>query len=230
MSEPRAKSSACAQFRYALPCELAEVPSARRAVRRFLTEQGLHEEELAACELALAEACNNAIQNVRDGGNMHPVEIAVLCTDSKVEISVNDRTPGFEWPDHVDLPDMNSERGRGLFFIQSFMDTAQYYRGKNENSLVMKKMRCHQEHRQASATASLGEVQARLEETQEALSDMARELCFRTESLSAIFRCSSGMGRGKNLPELAQQLLNDLLHINRKRHVFNGGQVRNFYR
>jgi serine phosphatase RsbU (regulator of sigma subunit)/anti-sigma regulatory factor (Ser/Thr protein kinase) len=213
MSEPRAKSSACAQFRYALPCELAEVPSARRAVRRFLTEQGLHEEELAACELALAEACNNAIQNVREGGNLHPVEIAVLCTDSKVEICVNDRTPGFEWPDQVDLPDMNSERGRGLFFIQSFMDTAQYYRGKNENSLVMRKMRCHQEHRQSSAAASVGEMQARLEETQEALSDMARELCFRTESLSAIFRCSTGMGRGKDLPELAQQLLNDLLHI-----------------
>jgi serine phosphatase RsbU (regulator of sigma subunit)/anti-sigma regulatory factor (Ser/Thr protein kinase) len=214
MSEPRAKSSACAQFRYALPCELAEVPSARRAVRRFLTEQGLHEEELAACELALAEACNNAIQNVREGGNLHPVQIAVLCTDSKVEICVNDHTPGFEWPDQVDLPDMNSERGRGLFFIQSFMDTAQYYRGKNENSLVMRKMRCHQEHRQASsAAASVGEMQARLEETQDALSDMARELCFRTESLSAIFRCSTGMGRGKNLPELAQQLLNDLLHI-----------------
>jgi serine phosphatase RsbU (regulator of sigma subunit)/anti-sigma regulatory factor (Ser/Thr protein kinase) len=213
MSEPRAKSSACAQFRYALPCELAEVPSARRAVRRFLTEQGLHEEEIAACELALAEACNNAIQNVRDGGDLHPVEIAVLCTDSKVEISVNDHTPGFEWPEHVDLPDMNSERGRGLFFIQSFMDTAQYYRGKNENSLVMRKMRCHQEYRQASEAASLDEVQARLDETQEALTDMARELCFRTESLSAIFRCSTGMGHGKNLPELAQQLLNDLLHI-----------------
>ncbi len=213
MSEPRARSSACAQFRYALPCALAEVPSARRAVRRFLAEHGLHEEELAACELALAEACNNAIQNVREGGNLDPVEITVLCTDSKVEICVNDRTPGFEWPDHVDLPDMNSERGRGLFFIQSFMDTAQYYRGKHENSLVMRKMRCHQEHRQASAAASLGEVQARLEETQDVLSDMARELCFRTESLSAIFRCSTGMGRGKNLPDLAQQLLNDLLHI-----------------
>ena len=213
MSEPRARSSACAQFRYALPCELADVPSARRAVRRFLTEQGLHEEELAACELALAEACNNAIQNVREGGNLHPVEITVLCTDSRVEICVNDRTPGFDWPDQVDLPDMNSERGRGLFFIQSFMDTAQYYRGKNENSLVMRKMRCHQEHRQVAAAASLVEVQARLEETQDVLSDMARELCFRTESLSAIFRCSTGMGRGKNLPELAQQLLNDLLHI-----------------
>jgi serine phosphatase RsbU (regulator of sigma subunit)/anti-sigma regulatory factor (Ser/Thr protein kinase) len=192
---------------------LAEVPSARRAVRRFLTEQGLHEEELAACELALAEACNNAIQNVRQGGHLQPVEITVLCTDSKVEICVNDRTPGFEWPDEVNLPDMNSERGRGLFFIQSFMDTAQYFRGKNENSLVMRKMRCHQEHRQASEAASLGEMQSRLEETQEALSDMARELCFRTESLSAIFRCSTGVGRGKNLPELAQQLLNDLLHI-----------------
>jgi serine phosphatase RsbU (regulator of sigma subunit)/anti-sigma regulatory factor (Ser/Thr protein kinase) len=213
MSEPRAKSSACAQFRYSLPCDLAEVPTARRAVRRFLTEQGLHEEELAACELALAEACNNAIQNARDGDNLHPVEIAVLCNNSRVEISVNDHTPGFDWPEQVDLPDMNCERGRGLFFIQSFMDTAQYYRGKHENSLVMRKMRCHQEHRQASASASLAEVQGRLEETQEALSDMARELCFRTESLSAIFRCSTGLGRGDNLADFAQQLLNDLLHI-----------------
>lgn len=212
MSEPRAKSSACAQFRYSLPCELAEVPSARRAVRRFLTGQGLHEEEVAACELALAEACNNAIQHVRDGGNLHPVEITVLCTNSRVEISVNDHTSGFDWPDEIGLPDMESERGRGLFFIQSFMDTAQYYRGKNENSLVMRKMRCHQEHRQASAAASLTEVQARLDETQEALSDMARELCFRTESLSAIFRCSTGLGRGNN-SEFAQQLLSDLQHI-----------------
>src|SRR5688572_21963887 len=92
------------------------------------------------------------------------------------------------------------------------MDTAQYYRGKNENSLVMRKMRCHQEHRQAAAAASLDEVQNRLEETQHALSDMARELCFRTESLSAIFRCSAQLGR-TNLEQFAQQLLNDLLHI-----------------
>lgn len=213
MSEARGKSAACAQFRYSLPCDIAEVPQARRAVRRFLAEQGLHEEELAACELALAEACNNAIQNVRDGGSSHPVEITVLCTNSKVEMCVNDRTSGFEWPDQVDLPDLQSERGRGLFFIQSFMDTASYFRGKDENSLVMRKMRCHQEHRQSTAMASLHEVQQRLEETQHALTDMARELCFRTESLSAIFRCAADLDRSKDLPEFAQQLLNDLLHI-----------------
>jgi serine phosphatase RsbU (regulator of sigma subunit)/anti-sigma regulatory factor (Ser/Thr protein kinase) len=213
MSEPRAKSSTCTHFRYSLPCDIAEVPFARRAVRRFLTEQGLDEEELSACELALAEACNNAIQNVRDGGHSHPVEITVLCTSSKVEISVNDHTPGFDWPDQIILPDLQSERGRGLFFIQSFMDTANYFRGKDENSLVMRKMRCHQEHRQAASAASMTEVQQRLEETQHALTDMARELCFRTESLSAIFRCSTQLGRTNNLPEFAQKLLTDLLHI-----------------
>jgi serine phosphatase RsbU (regulator of sigma subunit)/anti-sigma regulatory factor (Ser/Thr protein kinase) len=213
MSEPRAKSSTCVHFRYSLPCELAEVPSARRTVRKFLAEQGLHEEELAACELALAEACNNAIQNVREGGHLHPVEITVLCTNSKVEICVNDHTPGFDWPDQIELPAMESERGRGLFFIQSFMDTARYFRGKDENSLVMRKMRCHQEHRQGAATASLSELQQRLDETQHALSDMARELCFRTESLSAIFRCSTDLGRSNDLSEFTQRLLSDLLHI-----------------
>jgi serine phosphatase RsbU (regulator of sigma subunit)/anti-sigma regulatory factor (Ser/Thr protein kinase) len=213
MSEARGKSSACAQFRYSLPCDIAEVPNARQAVRRFLAEQGLHEEELAACELALAEACNNAIQNVRNGGNSHPVEITVLCSNSKVEMCVNDHTPGFEWPDQIDLPDAQCERGRGLFFIQSFMDTASYFRGKDENSLVMRKMRYHQEHRQSAVAASLNEVQQRLEETQHALTDMARELCFRTESLSAIFRCTADLDRSNDLPDFARCLLNDLLHI-----------------
>ncbi|HMJ64149.1 MAG TPA: SpoIIE family protein phosphatase, partial [Candidatus Binatia bacterium] len=150
---------------------------------------------------------------VREEGISHLVEITVLCTNSKVEMCINDRTPGFDWPDEVTLPDLQSERGRGLFFIQSFMDTASYFRGKDENSLVMRKMRCHQEHRQAAAAASADTIQQRLEETQHALSDMARELCFRTESLSAIFRCSTQLGRTNNLPEFAQQLLTDLLHI-----------------
>lgn len=213
MSEPRGKSAACAQFRYSLPCDIAEVPTARRAARRFLAAQGLHEEELAACELALAEACNNAIQNVRDGGSSHPVEITILCSSSKVEMCVSDHTSGFDWPDQIDLPDLQSERGRGLFFIQSFMDTASYFRGKDENSLIMRKMRCHQEHRQNSASASLHEVQQRLEETQHALSDMARELCFRTESLSAIFRCSTHLDQSSDFAGFGRHLLNDLLHI-----------------
>jgi serine phosphatase RsbU (regulator of sigma subunit) len=150
---------------------------------------------------------------VRDGGSLHPVEITVLCSNAKVEMCVNDHTSGFEWPDQVELPDLDCERGRGLFFIQSFMDTASYFRGKDENSLVMRKMRCHQEHRQSTAAASLHQVQQRLEETQHALSDMARELCFRTESLSAIFRCSTELGRNEDVRNFVQQLLSDLLHI-----------------
>ncbi|MCI0745737.1 MAG: SpoIIE family protein phosphatase [Verrucomicrobia subdivision 3 bacterium] len=213
MSRARAQSAPCAQFRYLLACDLEQVPTARRAVRRFLTEQGLHEEEISACELALVEACNNAIQNVREEGSSRPVEITVLCTSSKVEMSVNDHTPGFDWPDEITLPELESERGRGLFFIQSFMDVANYLRGKDQNSLIMHKMRCHQEHRHTAGAASLHELQQRLEDTQQVVSDMARELCFRTESLCAIFRCSTQLARSNDLGEFARQLLADLLHI-----------------
>ena len=54
-------------MRLSLACDLAEVRPAILAVRGFLTEQGLGEKDLTKCELALAEACNNAINHAADG-------------------------------------------------------------------------------------------------------------------------------------------------------------------
>ncbi|PYI83288.1 MAG: hypothetical protein DME26_15250 [Verrucomicrobia bacterium] len=90
MRETALKPSRSVTFRLSLPCELAEVRPSAVAVRRFLSEQGLHEEELMDCELALTEACNNAIQHVSPKARREPVEIAVTCNDSKVELRVND--------------------------------------------------------------------------------------------------------------------------------------------
>ena len=72
-----------------------------------------------------------------------PVEITVTCNDSKVELRVNDHTAGFRWPERAQLPEPECERGRGLFLIQCLMDSTGYFRGQRENSLVMRKARCH---------------------------------------------------------------------------------------
>src|SRR6266513_56456 len=96
-----------------LACDLPEVRPTILAVRGFLAEQGLTDKELAKCELALAEACNNAINHAADGARAKPIEIEVMCNATKVELRVNDHTPGFEWPGRVELPASESERGRG---------------------------------------------------------------------------------------------------------------------
>src|SRR5436309_1831609 len=121
MADPAPNASQCVTFRYPLPCDLGQVRGARLAARHFLEEQRVQEEEIMACELALAEACNNAVQNASGAGLLEPIEIIIICTGSKVEIHVHDHTAGFDWPEQTDLPDPEDERGRGIFFIQSFM-------------------------------------------------------------------------------------------------------------
>jgi serine phosphatase RsbU (regulator of sigma subunit) len=52
-----------------------------------------------------------------------------------------------------------------------------------------------------------------LRESEQVISDMAEELSFCYESLSAIFRCSAELGRTHDLKEFSQRLLSDLAQI-----------------
>ena len=128
-------------FRVALACNLAEVRPATLAVRNFLEGQRVPEAELAACELALAEACNNAIQHAPEAAWQQPVEIHVTCDESRIELRVTDHTGGFDFPVRAELPAEESESGRGVFFIQQLMDDVSYLRSSEENCLMMIKAR-----------------------------------------------------------------------------------------
>jgi anti-sigma regulatory factor (Ser/Thr protein kinase) len=54
-------------LRLLLPCDLSSVRPTTVALRSFLAEHGVPGDELVACELALAEACNNAVSYAVDG-------------------------------------------------------------------------------------------------------------------------------------------------------------------
>ncbi|MBI4663080.1 MAG: SpoIIE family protein phosphatase [Verrucomicrobia bacterium] len=207
-------SSVGITLRLLMPCAIGEVRSATQAVRSFLEEQGLHPDERTACELALAEACNNAVENVSDSARHEPIEIRVFCNSSLVEFQVMDHTPGFDWPEHAALPDPRSDRGRGLFIIRSQMDTAGYLRGVKTNILQMSKRRFYQAHRiSPAAFASFKETRLKLAECQQTISNMAKELCFRSETLAVMFRCTAELGRTHDLSGFSHRLLSDLLMI-----------------
>jgi serine phosphatase RsbU (regulator of sigma subunit)/anti-sigma regulatory factor (Ser/Thr protein kinase) len=214
MTETATQATRGVTLRQTLVCALAEVRRATRTARDFLAEQGVQEEEIIACELALAEACNNAVQYASEQGRQQLIVVTVTCNGSKVELQVNDHTPGFTWPARVSLPATNSERGRGLYIIQSLMDESAYLRGHGENSLVMRKTRCYQGYRHTHSVPPTREaVYQKLVESERTISEMARELCFRSETLSAIFHWSAELGRTNDLKDFAQRLLTDLLHI-----------------
>ncbi|HKS38203.1 MAG TPA: ATP-binding protein, partial [Verrucomicrobiae bacterium] len=214
MSESSDKSSCHVSLRLSLSCDLAEVRPAALALQSFLAEQGVSSEELAACELAMAEACNNAINYATPVGRQQPVVIDAICTASWIELRVTDHTAGFDWPGQVALPDAGSERGRGLFLIQSVMDGATYLRGRGENSLVLRKARSLRGDRiPLLPPLGVDELNRTLAENERIITDMAEELCSCYESFSAIFRYSSEQKRAVGLEDFSRQLLDDLLQI-----------------
>src|SRR5687767_1902364 len=129
--------------RVAFRCDLAEARVATRALRAFLSEQGLDESEQFNFELCLAEACNNAVQYATAGGAHQSIVVEVLIHPASVELRVIDRTAGFELTEKAPSLNPDRETGRGVFIIQSLMDEVRYQRGTNENTLVMRKKRTH---------------------------------------------------------------------------------------
>jgi anti-sigma regulatory factor (Ser/Thr protein kinase) len=140
MGEKPVRSSPAA-LRLLIPCDLGQVRAAAHAAHEFLASQGCSEAELADCELALVEACNNAIEHATKKGREQPVVVEILCDEKEMELRVTDQTKGFDWPRRAALPKAESESGRGVFLMQSLMDYANYFRSDAENTLVLRKKR-----------------------------------------------------------------------------------------
>ena len=196
-------------------CDLSEARVATRILRAFLGEQGLDDGEQFNCELCLAEACNNAVQYVAPGATGELITAEAICHPSGVELRVTDHTVGFNLHARPEQLTPEGENGRGLFIIQSLMDDVRYYRSAGGNTLVMRRKRTSQQHRigDDATAATLEDARRQLESCQQTISGMARELCFRSESLAAIFRCCTELGRASDLEGFGHRLLNDLLHL-----------------
>src|SRR5205823_12417783 len=94
MSDTLSKSAPGFLFRTALPCDLESVRPAALAACEALAGHGAGQEKLLACELALVEACNNAILYASAAGRQKPIEIQLLAEGAALEMQVIDHTRG----------------------------------------------------------------------------------------------------------------------------------------
>jgi len=213
MPEPPVASDP-ALFKFSLGCDLKHVRQAAQAVHRFLSGHGCDEETMMACDLALVEGCNNAIKYAPETARAQPVLLEAACDPVRIELRITDHTAGFDWPARVELPDPESESGRGLYLMQSLMDYVQYQRGRGENILVMRKNRPAFTGPGAAAGGSEVEfLRHRVSDQERVINGMLDELSSCYESLSAIFRYGAQQGKIGDLKEFALYLLTDLVHI-----------------
>jgi serine phosphatase RsbU (regulator of sigma subunit)/anti-sigma regulatory factor (Ser/Thr protein kinase) len=208
-----------ATLRLAFAPNPVAVRAVAAAIRSFLAEQGVPEKELFSFELCVAEASTNAITYAQGRAlKLEPVAEA-LFTPDQIELRVTDHTPGFALPEKIAQPSPLSDGGRGLFIIQSVMDEVRYLRGSKENILIMRKRRrAHQapaaaREAESASTLTLAESHRQLNESKSDRASLAGELLFRSETLSAIFRCCAELGRSDDAEGFGKRLLVDLFHL-----------------
>lgn len=192
-------------------CNSGAVVSACGEIRAFLAKVGLSETDITTWELVLTEAGNNAVQHAPPAGRQLPIRFEIQASGSQVQACVLDHTDGFDFPSQAVLPNVESERGRGLFLIQQLTEDPCYVRGSGQNCLILRK----------GAAASCGAVHLLVEaasterrqflEAQSTLDAMTEEVSSSYESLSAIFRFSAELADQVDPQAFAQKWLNQLV-------------------
>ncbi|HTL58226.1 MAG TPA: anti-sigma regulatory factor [Candidatus Limnocylindrales bacterium] len=127
-----------------MACDVSAVSGIAQQVRVFLKQTGCAEKDVNDCELALVEACNNAVLYAAPDPARCEVGIEAVSGPEQIEVRVTDHTPGLSWPERATLPEATSERGRGLFIIKAVMDSTHYHKAPEGNTLVLQKRRSHQ--------------------------------------------------------------------------------------
>src|SRR5262245_25949442 len=158
-----------------IPIDLSAVRPRILEALHFLVQQEVSAEDISSCELALVEACNNAILYTPD--RTTPVRVELVCLPDRISMHVIDHTHGFDWPTHIGLPDNEAEHGRGLFLIQAVMNDAFYLRSPRENRLCLNRLRKAQVLLSGPDTERPGEMEEKLALSRRVLNSMADELC-----------------------------------------------------
>ncbi|PID38270.1 MAG: hypothetical protein CSB49_06480 [Proteobacteria bacterium] len=128
---------------FELPSALNQMAGFWACAEPLLIERGWGPPDgdaLGNLRLGFTEAISNAILHAHDEDG-RPLRIELLVADRAVELRVHDTGPGFAWPERRELPTTYAESGRGIFLIETLMDSARYVRRAGDNVLVLRKER-----------------------------------------------------------------------------------------
>ena len=119
----------------------------RKVVAMAAERVGIVREEVDKIELAIDEACSNAVLHAHPGNSLGQIRIKVDITESRFTVQIRDggkRFP-FEEQGNFDLDDKNKKMepgGLGIYIIKHFMDEVRYsYTEEHGNEITMSKLR-----------------------------------------------------------------------------------------
>ena len=97
---------------------LMEIGSDLECCRRSLEELGT----------SLIEACTNAMEHGNGLDETKNIEVAFELADDRIEVTVLDHGPGFDFDRWQPSEELMRERGRGILIMREFCDSLEFGR------------------------------------------------------------------------------------------------------
>lgn len=116
----------------------------RRVVAMAAERVGFDPEDVDKIELAIDEACSNAVLYGGDGPGLLDVEVVVTPQRFAVTLRDDGEAFDFEGRGNFDLSERNRSveyGGLGIYIIKNFMDEVSYRHDERGNTLRMAKLR-----------------------------------------------------------------------------------------
>lgn len=120
-----------------LPARSFYISVARAATKAFSALLPFANDERGAIELAVGEACDNAVRYSDDDAEHFDMRLCVA--EDSLIIEISNVGGGFVPDGPAVMPDAFAEHGRGLALMEHLMDEVEYLPGKDRTTVRMRK-------------------------------------------------------------------------------------------
>ena len=133
------------QKKISISSKIESIDKAVQEAVKFAGETGVAEESIFGIDMAVREVIANAVKHGNKLDEEKQVEITFLNSDKGFEVLVRDFGEGFEVeevPDPTNPENLLKASGRGILFMNTFMDKVEWFNHEEGGMLVkMIKMR-----------------------------------------------------------------------------------------
>ncbi|MFN3418506.1 MAG: ATP-binding protein [Pyrinomonadaceae bacterium] len=124
---------------FSLPSRIESVDIAAMRIDEFARRAGIGEDFVGSIDLAVRESVANAVKHGNNLDESKSVDITLEITAAGFEMQVRDYGEGFdlaEVPDPTDPENLLKSSGRGILFMQAFMDIVEWTRHDDGGTVV----------------------------------------------------------------------------------------------
>lgn len=123
-----------------LPSRIESVEEAAQSVGTFLAANGHGPEVAFAVDLAVRESVANAVKHGNKFDETKQVLVTLSGDEAGIELKVRDQGEGFDIgsvPDPTDPANLLKANGRGLLFMNNFMDEVRFEHHPDGGTVVV---------------------------------------------------------------------------------------------